>query len=299
MFGLGGSFSYVQCSNCKTLRIRHVPENIADYYQPFYHGTVALLPDMLGNPIKRWLIEARDKFELTGRGLAGELIASRKAAMDLRLVRPLQMKQGESILDVGCGQGRIIARMLSLGVIAHGVDPFIDADIGSEASGFWVRKGYLEDISQRYDAILMNHSFEHMPDPEHVLLEVRKRLNPTGRMLLRIPTISCEMWDRYGDRWYQLDAPRHYFLHSRRGIAMLADRTGWRIEKVIDDSEKHQFVGSELYRMECPLNPLTEEGKHRREELISQMDMAAFEEETKRLNAAGRGDQIAVLMRPK
>ena len=80
---------------------------------------------------------------------------------------------------------------------------------------------------------------------------------------------------------------------------MVADRTGWRIDKVIDDSEKHQFVGSELYRMECPLNPLTEEGKHRREELISQMDMAAFEEETKRLNAAGRGDQIAVLMRPK
>ncbi len=299
MFGLGHEFKYLQCSNCETLRIEKFPENIGDYYQEAYHGHMAMSVEHVSNSLRRIIIRERDRFELTGKGMIGKIAAKKKEAPDLRAMRPLRIRAGESILDVGCGYGRIIARMQGLGVTAHGVDPFIDGDIGSKGSGFWVRKGFLTDIEDTYDMILMNHSFEHMPDPLQVLKDAKKRLKPTGRMMLRIPTISCQMWSEYGVCWYQLDAPRHFFLHSRSGIRELACQAELEVTEIIDDSDEYQFIGSELYRAGVALYPSTPEGVRKKEALIAGMDRTKFRREAEKLNREGRGDQIAVLLKHK
>jgi hypothetical protein len=51
----------------------------------------------------------------------------------------------------------------------------------------------------------------------------------------------------YGDKWVQLDAPRHFFLHTRKSMEIAAEKAGLKIAKVQYDSEEFQFIGSELY----------------------------------------------------
>jgi SAM-dependent methyltransferase len=39
-----------------------------------------------------------------------------------------------------------------------------------------------------------------------------------GIIVVRIPAVSSYAWERYGVAWMQLDAPRHFFLHSPKSM---------------------------------------------------------------------------------
>ena len=93
---------------------------------------------------------------------------------------------------------------------------------------------------------MFHHSLEHVDDPEAALSLCRKRLEPQGRVLVRIP-VPHYAWRRYRDRWVQLDAPRHLHLMSERGFTQLVQRAGLVVAKVFYDSTPFQFWGSEAY----------------------------------------------------
>ena len=60
-------------------------------------------------------------------------------------------------------------------------------------------------------------------------------------------------WEKYGVDWYQLDAPRHLFLHSKDSMSFLADKAGLTIDKIKYDSTSSQFINSENYQKDIPL----------------------------------------------
>src|SRR5690606_19248090 len=141
------------------------------------------------------------------------------------------------------------------------------------------------------DLVMFNHSLEHVPDPQAMLETARRMLRPGGRILVRLPVADCEAWDRYGTEWIQIDAPRHLFIPSRRGMGMLAERAGLRVEAVLDDSTEIQFLGSELYRQ-----------RRRYDELQSRYGWDVrrrMRREARLLNARGRGDQAGFVLAPR
>lgn len=92
---------------------------------------------------------------------------------------------------------------------------------------------------------MFHHSFEHISDPLEALETVRSLLAPNGRCLIRVPVVS---WARneYGANWVQIDAPRHFFLHTEKSMEILAEKVGLEITRVEYDSTEFQFWGSEL-----------------------------------------------------
>jgi hypothetical protein len=100
---------------------------------------------------------------------------------------------------------------------------------------------------------MMHHSFEHLPDPRETLQSVARILAPAGACMIRIPTVSSYAWKKYGVNWVQLDAPRHFFLHSVASIRHLADQTGLQLDKVVYDSSAFQLWGSEQYAQNISL----------------------------------------------
>jgi 2-polyprenyl-3-methyl-5-hydroxy-6-metoxy-1,4-benzoquinol methylase len=74
---------------------------------------------------------------------------------------------------------------------------------------------------------MLHHSFEHMDNPCGVLKQIDKLLNPDGELLIRIPVSDSFAWRKYGVDWFQLDAPRHFFLHTTKSIALLAKNSGF------------------------------------------------------------------------
>jgi SAM-dependent methyltransferase len=133
---------------------------------------------------------------------------------------------GSRILDVGCGAGAHVYAFRESGYIhTLGIDPYIESDIEYE-NGALVKKCTIHDCGQEWDIIAFNHSFEHLPDPFETLQAVARLLAEDGVCLIRIPTVSSHAWRYYGADWVQLDAPRHFFLHSLESIKMLAAMSG-------------------------------------------------------------------------
>lgn len=86
-----------------------------------------------------------------------------------------------------------------------------------------------------------------MDEPHKVFAQLYKLLAEDGRLLIRIPVSDSFAYRKYGVNWYQLDAPRHLFLHTVRSISLLAKEHGFILKQVNYDSTEGQFMNSEKY----------------------------------------------------
>jgi hypothetical protein len=100
---------------------------------------------------------------------------------------------------------------------------------------------------------MLHHSFEDMPDPLAVLKDIKRLCAPRGVVLIRLPVAGCLAWKEYGVDCYQIDAPRHLVIPSRKGMEILAERAGLHLFRVDFDSDERQFCCNEQYRQGIPL----------------------------------------------
>ncbi|HUS82885.1 MAG TPA: class I SAM-dependent methyltransferase, partial [Dehalococcoidia bacterium] len=95
---------------------------------------------------------------------------------------------GATVLDAGCGSGRIFRYELQPGCRVVGVDVGAELrdnpNIADRVRGD-VQQLPLADAS--FDAVLASHVMEHLPEPEKALAEVARVLKPGGRCLLLTP----------------------------------------------------------------------------------------------------------------
>jgi predicted SAM-dependent methyltransferase len=153
-------------------------------------------------------------------------------------------------------------------------------------------KKEIREVSGKFDLIMFHHVLEHLQDPLGTLELAKSLLNPGGQILIRIPLSDSETARKYGEKWVQLDAPRHFFLHTRKSMKFLADKFGMSIEKVVYDSEGFQFLGSELYqRSEMSLNEFYSDYAGNYSKIFKPDEDAAFQKYAFELNARNVGDQ--------
>lgn len=248
-FGMGHTFDYIKCSSCGSLQISNYPENIADYYPADYNAfdnptlkqrsallsyvnklktlhTLNSKPNIIG-----WLM---NKF--MGPGFTDRLSRAHVSIDD-------------SILDVGTGSGHRLHWLQEKGFTdLTGTDIFIDDDI-SYPNGIRIFKKDITDINRKYDLVMLNHAFEHMPDPLKVLHELKRIVKPGGFILIRIPVFSEYMWQTYGDYWIGLEPPRHFYIHTESSMYILSEKAGLKLNEVLFESSEYQIIGSEQFKM--------------------------------------------------
>ncbi len=302
MFGLGDVFSYFQCSNCDCLQIAELPDNVEKYYPPNYYSFTDVKAETNKHFIKRYLRSKRNEAGLLDRGMLGKILCKRfpldkdEIALNLqidfeKLKRNISFKS--RILDVGCGNGVLLCKFQVLG-FKHllGIDAFIDR--GKEYSnGVKVRKMIIHDVDGVFDFIMFHHSFEHMPDPFETLKKVCGILSSNGVCLIRVPVVSSHAWNRYGVNWVQLDAPRHFFLHSTKSMSLLLEKTGLKLQATIYDSTDFQFWGSEQYVRNIPLRSDNSYRIRKENSIFATSEIQEFKEKAKKLNDKQLGDQAA------
>ncbi|MGC8006318.1 class I SAM-dependent methyltransferase, partial [Salmonella enterica] len=77
-------------------------------------------------------------------------------------------------------------------------------------NGLTIKKiDFLDFNAYDFDVIMYNHSFEHLSNPVEHLQQAYRSLKSSGKLIIRIPTVSSFAWTKYGVNWVQLDAPRH------------------------------------------------------------------------------------------
>jgi SAM-dependent methyltransferase len=298
MFGTAEPFPYVECAVCGCLQIASVPDDMARHYPANYYSfsekQAAPEPGW-----RKWLKTRRVKSALEGSGVVDTLLAPViHFPEDIRLwSQVLGLKQSSRILDVGCGGGDLLRRMARLGFTSlRGVDPFVASDL-EYPDGVRISKKALADMSGDFDVVMLHHSFEHMPEQRDVLTHVKRLLAPGGAALVRIPLVSCEAYRKYGLDWVQLDAPRHFYLHSEKSMRLLVGQAGFRVEQVVYDSTAFQFWGSEQYRRGIALFAEGSHAVNPKNSAFSRQQVAAWGEQAKRLNERSDGDQAAFVLR--
>ena len=297
MQGSREEFTYFQCLQCGCLQISEIPQDMSTYYPKTYYSlaTVQSQPQGYWNRVANQL---RTRHALTPKPGLGSLMR--------RVFGPPMMPSyfdqakldiHSPILDVGCGAGNFLHGLHRLGFTnLTGIDPYIAQD-SAPLPGLRILKLDAQQISGSYDLIVMNHSFEHMAAQLDVLQALRHCLSAEGRLVLRIPICSSYAWETYGTNWVQLDAPRHFFLHSLTSLKWLTEKAGLSTESVTFDSWEFQFWGSEQYQQDIPLSDERSWNNGPAKSIFTTEQIEAFRLKSAQLNSEGKGDQACFMLR--
>jgi len=286
MFGSAERFTYFQCSGCRCLQLKDPPSDPGRYYPAEYHSVSFNPESKYRHPVVRAARNLVNRSTVFRGSLAGIVFGKVFRNRKLAPLSAIPLTRGSRILDVGCGVGERIYALREIGFRnVSGVDPYVGGDI-EYANGVKIAKQTVHDLRGTWDLVMYHHSFEHVPDPTRELLAVARLLDRGGACLLRIPTVSSCAWDHYREHWYQIDAPRHLFLHSVESISFLAEKTGFRVGSIVYDSTADQFERSECCRLGIPFTSCTSPG-------FSKSQRRRWKKKARELNRQNRGDQAA------
>ena len=289
---------YFQCSHCGCLQIVEFPPNIGTYYDTSYYSYQP--PVSHDSIVSRSLVSLRNRYAIFGRGMVGRALCLKYPAPQLHFLRPVSegISAESRILDIGCGAGHLLYALREAGFAnLLGIDPFVEEDIVYD-SGVVVRKQLIQEVRGCYDLAIMQHSFEHVADPWQTLRCAFSLLAPGAFLIVGIPTVSSYAWEHYGVDWVQLDAPRHFYLHSLDSVRLLTSTVGFELYDVVFDSGAFQFWGSEQHKRGIEL--FADERSYWRGQehsIFSASDIALYAQRANDLNAAGRGDQAVFYLR--
>ncbi len=292
-------FDYFQCTDCGCIQIVEVPDNISDYYPNDYYS-YSNKKKKKNLPIKTFFRKARSRYALEGKGIFGAILHHFKGEHPiLSMYADLGTKLSDRILDVGGGTGEHSWQLKCLG-FEHTlcVDKFIESNI-VVGNTLVAKKGDIMSVEGEFDLITLHHSFEHMDEQHDILRKARQLLKKDGRVLVRIPSVSCEAWDIYGVNWAALDAPRHFFIHSHKSIRLLAEQVGLRVVRLWCDSDILQFWASEQYSKDISMYAENSYDQDPAKSIFCDGQIAEFQRRTIELNEQGRGDSICVLLEPE
>jgi SAM-dependent methyltransferase len=139
------------------------------------------------------------------------------------------------MLEVGAGDGRFVSRLAAAGFEARGIEPSASGARLAHSRGAPVERATLEELEGELgglDAVIAWHVLEHLDDPVRALERIAAWLRPGGRAVVACPNLASLQARIGGDRWFHQDVPRHRSHFTAAGLALLLERTGFRVERI-------------------------------------------------------------------
>ena len=156
------------------------------------------------------------------------------------------------LLDVGCGRGDLGAALVNRGWRVVGIDPSPAACAIAESRGLGTHIGTLESVTlakQSFDAVVMNHSLEHVVNPLRDIAHAYQLLRPGGLIVVSVPNFAS--WQRvlFVSKWFPLDLPRHRTHFTPRSLHLALEREGFEILGLQSTSDSAALVATLQYAL--------------------------------------------------
>ncbi len=140
----------------------------------------------------------------------------------------LALPRSAVLLDAGCGSGRTLQQLASLGEV-HGIelDP-VAAEVAQARAIGDVRIGRLEELpwgADTFDLITCLDVIEHTADDRFTLSELRRVCKPGGWLLLTVPAYQA-LWSMHDE------VNHHHRRYSRRDLRAASQQAGWLLERM-------------------------------------------------------------------
>lgn len=153
----------------------------------------------------------------------------------------------ESVLDIGCGTGRLGGRIRELAPACRVVGITLSAEEAAAArsrlSEVQVRDLRAETLADlgRFQVVVCSHSLGYFHDVETFLSSVRSALRPDGRLLLAVPNVLAwrtRLQFLLGRFEYVQSGTLHHGyarFYDRRSIVAMLERNGFEILRRRDE----------------------------------------------------------------
>ena len=304
MFRIGQSFRYRECEQCGSVNLAENVSSDTKLYPDNYYSFSVDPAQTFDGFLPRFLATAMAKSSLNGNRLFLGFMFRYAPMREVRTLASILLSisaaysgsVSKKILDVGTGSG-VLPFVLGLAnrSFTIGIDPFLAKE--KQTKSFELKRASVQDIHEKFNLILFNHSLEHMHDIGQSLAHAKSLLEPGGTIIVRIPTVSSQAWDTYRENWFQLDAPRHTCIPSRKGLTQLASSCGLQIVNSYDDSTDTQFWLSEAVAKGLSTMDATTGYTSYLTNTHSRQKKRSMRRAARKNNRTHRGDQTVLILR--
>ncbi len=225
-YGIPGDFTVARCDDCQLVFLSPMPTEaqLASFYPDDFYAYQPHPKDSAGKRALKMLL-----------------------SIEIRTLDP-KFPQPGKVLDLGCGSGQFLAGYRERGWEVWGVEPSKKAaQYGREQYGLNIVGGTLLEArlpAGHFDYIRSNHSFEHVPNPNEVMRELRRLIKPDGLLHIGVPNIDSLNGRLFGKYWWYLGAPVHTFGYSVETLTRMAAKHGFERVRTQYNGDFSGVVGS-------------------------------------------------------
>jgi SAM-dependent methyltransferase len=214
-----------QCSECKLTTLDPLPNEteLKKYYPPNYK---IFTENKIKNKSSNYL--SRIKYYIINFFRLDYLKNNLDIFKDKKI----------NYLDYGCGNGKNIYQLRSRykNWNFFGYDKYnsINLNYDDDKIIFINNIENLEKIEDNFfDIINLSSVIEHVHDPLKLIVQLKKKLNENGLIIIKTPNFSSISRKIFGKNWHNLDIPRHLHIFSVKNLQKLLSETNLKKKKII------------------------------------------------------------------
>jgi 2-polyprenyl-3-methyl-5-hydroxy-6-metoxy-1,4-benzoquinol methylase len=230
------AFQIQKCENCN-FKFTSPRPDIADIYNYYQSDDYISHSNRALNPIQ----------------IAYKLV--RKITINQKAKIIKNKTNGIKLLDVGCGTGHFLQKMISLNYDADGIE--VDKSARGIATNV-TDKEIFKNINlippdRYYNVITLWHVLEHFHDFKSSIKQLLHHLSSDGTLIIAVPNCNSKDAEYYNQYWAAYDLPRHLSHFTPDTIKKLFDICNLKLIEIIPQYFDAFYVSllSEKYKLKA------------------------------------------------
>lgn len=137
--------------------------------------------------------------------------------------------KNKTLLEIGCGDGLLLNFFKKKGWKVFGTERKVSIN-KLKAKKLNISNKHLSKFpNKNFDLIMLNNSFEHLPDPHIIEKQFNKKLKKNGLLVINIPSANSLQYKFGKGYWYHLDVPRHLQIFDDKYFSNFSKKNGFKI----------------------------------------------------------------------
>lgn len=236
----------IECTKCSGHFIKN-PKQVTYSQEYFQDNSKDSLPSLLFKPILNFFYNQR-----------------------MQKISNIVDKPKDSILDYGCGSGKLVKLLIENGFKAEGYEP-------SSGGRNLAKKEKLPVFpklpsNKKYNLVMFWHSLEHINDPlKTIETIIKKNLKRNGKILIAVPNADSLEAKITKTKWFHYSYPLHNIQFTPKSLKHMLKKTDFKTKNIDFLNVEYTLSGlvQSFLNLLLPQDVLYSQIAHRRKNLSS------------------------------
>jgi 2-polyprenyl-3-methyl-5-hydroxy-6-metoxy-1,4-benzoquinol methylase len=223
------------------------------------------------------------------------------------------LKDGKTVLDVGCGEGFCMEHFRKIGYEVTGLDFSREGmEMHNKHLTEHTRFGDVYELlnetiesGKTFSVIILKHVLEHVLDPEGLLQRLKKLVSPNGVIIILVPndfsSLQLKLVEEEKVTPFWIAPPEHLSYWTREGLERFVDENGYKVLKYTSDYpiDFDLVVEHTNYNRNGAVGKFSHLKRVRVTNLLCEQSAAECNEHYRSLAKMGMGRELIFYLQPK